>query len=326
VTNIVSECLTKAWSASPIDLEAYFHDWATIRYSDSNTTSGPLPAQIYETWEILLRTVYNNTNLTSAQAVTKSIFELAPNATGLVNRTGHHPTTITYDPSTLVEAWQTFISASNSTPALWSNKAYQFDLIDISRQVLANTFNPLYSAFIAQTNLTNLDTTNKSTRNASIAAATQTQSQMLSLLTTIDTLVQFTPSKSPESSLPAWISTARSWADGNATISDFYAYNAINQVTLWGPMGEISDYASRQWAGLVGGYYLPRWQIFTDAYLDALKTGHAVNQTQLHAGLLSWEEQQQEPLASVGTSLQPSDGLQNKINLIESEWCEVLGC
>lgn len=26
-------------------------------------------------------------------------------------------------------------------------------------------------------------------------------------------------------------------------------YNALNQITLWGPSGEISDYAAKQWAG-----------------------------------------------------------------------------
>lgn len=28
-----------------------------------------------------------------------------------------------------------------------------------------------------------------------------------------------------------------------------YEYNARNQITLWGPRGEIVDYANKQWAG-----------------------------------------------------------------------------
>lgn len=31
--------------------------------------------------------------------------------------------------------------------------------------------------------------------------------------------------------------------------SDLYEYNARNQITLWGPSGEIKDYANKQWAG-----------------------------------------------------------------------------
>ncbi|KAK4949695.1 hypothetical protein LTR10_011536 [Elasticomyces elasticus] len=287
--------LDQAWSGSPIDLTTYFHNWATTRYS--NATQGTLPPQMYQTWDALLHSVYNNTNLTAAQAVTKSIYELAPNATGLLNRTGHHPTTITYNTTTLVKAWQTFISAANSTPSLWANEAYQFDLIDITRQVLANAFNPVYSSFVTQTNLTALHNANTSALNASLTAASHTQSQLLALLTTLNGLVCLTPSSAPESSLPSWVSAARAWADSNSSVSDFYAFDAVNQVTLWGPTGQISDYASRQWCGLISGYYLPRWQTFTGTYLNSLTTGQPVNQTQLQSQLLTWEEQQQGPLA-----------------------------
>jgi hypothetical protein len=31
----------------------------------------------------------------------------------------------------------------------------------------------------------------------------------------------------------------------------WYEYNARNQITLWGPRGEIVDYANKQWAGMV---------------------------------------------------------------------------
>ena len=39
-------------------------------------------------------------------------------------------------------------------------------------------------------------------------------------------------------------------------------HTITTQVTLWGPRGEIADYASKQWNGLIGDYYLPRWQLF----------------------------------------------------------------
>ena len=31
-----------------------------------------------------------------------------------------------------------------------------------------------------------------------------------------------------------------------------YAYNARNLVTMWGPNGQIGDYSSRLWGGLIG--------------------------------------------------------------------------
>jgi len=33
------------------------------------------------------------------------------------------------------------------------------------------------------------------------------------------------------------------------------------QITMWGPEGNINDYASKQWNGLIGSYYLVRWQV-----------------------------------------------------------------
>lgn len=32
-----------------------------------------------------------------------------------------------------------------------------------------------------------------------------------------------------------------------------YRFNALNQITLWGPEGEINDYAAKHWSGLVQG-------------------------------------------------------------------------
>lgn len=40
--------------------------------------------------------------------------------------------------------------------------------------------------------------------------------------------------------------------------------DATSLVTIWGADGDprIFDYSWREWAGLINGYYLPRWQKF----------------------------------------------------------------
>ena len=35
-----------------------------------------------------------------------------------------------------------------------------------------------------------------------------------------------------------------------------FEYNARNQITLWGPNGEIVDYANKQWAGNLIYFFL----------------------------------------------------------------------
>ncbi|GMR61428.1 hypothetical protein PMAYCL1PPCAC_31623, partial [Pristionchus mayeri] len=58
--------------------------------------------------------------------------------------------------------------------------------------------------------------------------------------------------------LSDWLILARN-AAGSAEEADAFERQARNQVTLWGPKGEISDYARKEWAGLVRKYYAKRW-------------------------------------------------------------------
>ena len=318
---LLHRLLSQAWSPSPIDSITYFHKWARTRYA--NAQEGDLPKTIYQTSDVLLRTVYSNTDLVSAFSVTKSIFELAPNETGLLESPSHIPTKIMYDPSSLVSAWQSFLSAADILPTLRSNMAYQLDLLDITRQVLANAFYPMYSAFLTHTNITAVGVNDE----GSLHVASQVQLQMLSLLATLDNLLRYTPSKSPESSLFSWVNAARSWAGSNNSMADTMARNAINQVTLWGPNGELSDYASHQWSGLIGAYYLPRWQMFTDAYLNAFRSRVPVNPTSLRGEILAWEKDQQEGvLVENMGDLRNAEGSWDMVKGIEEEWCGVLGC
>ena len=54
--------------------------------------------------------------------------------------------------------------------------------------------------------------------------------------------------------LGRWIEMARAWGQTPAE-KDLMEFNARNLVTLWGPRGEIADYASKQWSGLIADYY-----------------------------------------------------------------------
>lgn len=88
--------------------------------------------------------------------------------------------------------------------------------------------------------------------------------------------------------LSTWIRDARQWAKGNETYAAYLEYNSRNQITLWGPDGEINDYASKQWAGMVGGYHIPRWETFIEYLATVKKTGgsSAYNVTEISARLL----------------------------------------
>ena len=42
---------------------------------------------------------------------------------------------------------------------------------------------------------------------------------------------------------------------------------------LWGPTGQINDYAKKEWAGLVSSYYKPRWAKMLAAAQAFLESG-----------------------------------------------------
>ncbi|KAI2640276.1 glycoside hydrolase family 89 protein [Xylaria nigripes] len=268
--------LDQAWSEVPIDTVKYFHDWVTSRYG-ATSNNGKLPKGLYEAWEVLRPTVYNNTNLV-ASAVPKSIFELLPSTSGLVNRTGHHPTLINYDPSVVVKAWKLLYQTGIEEPKLFSNPTFQYDLVDWTRQIFGNAFTPMYEKLIAT-----YTTADKKSRNDLKAQGRQ----MTDLLSSLDSVL----ATNEHFRLSTWIEAARATANEShakkSPIGDFLEYEARNQVTIWGPSGQDTDYASRSWSGLVGDYYMPRWQKFVDYLIST--PPHRYDQAAFTSELLKWE-------------------------------------
>jgi alpha-N-acetylglucosaminidase len=282
--------LDQAWSPTVINRTSYVSSWVSRRYYVFD-----LPSSASDAWEILGATVYNNQD-PSSQATVKSILELAPALTGLVNLTGHHPTKVFYDTNmTIVPALQMLIQAGYESEMLLDIPEFKYDLVDVTRQLLANRFITLYETLVATF-------TSNSSSSAAIIAAGRPLLQLLhdldDLLLTDDYFL-----------LANWISAARSWSDGNASYAAFLEYNARNQITLWGPTGEINDYASKQWGGLIGGYYVPRWEAFIDYLVGTKANGTVYNATAVANNMLvigeQWDAQtwaQTESWGTVGDS------------------------
>ncbi|MBO4593653.1 MAG: alpha-N-acetylglucosaminidase [Bacteroidaceae bacterium] len=76
----------------------------------------------------------------------------------------------------------------------------------------------------------------------------------------------------PEFSLSDWIRDARSWGTTKAE-KDYFEMNARTIITMWGDTYELSDYANRDWDGLVETFYKVRWKMFFDAVLAAYDAG-----------------------------------------------------
>ena len=63
-------------------------------------------------------------------------------------------------------------------------------------------------------------------------------------------------------------------------------------VTTWTGQDNITDYANRQWAGLMGTFYFSRWQTWLDALQSAHAAGQAVDveatRARIREGDLAW--------------------------------------
>ncbi|EJD43816.1 putative alpha-N-acetylglucosaminidase [Auricularia subglabra TFB-10046 SS5] len=279
--------LSQAWSRKPIDTASYFRSWATRRYNAGGIIGSLLPSAIYNAWDILRTTVYNNTKLAS-NAVTKSVFELRPALSGIANRTGHHATTITYDTQALVKAYDLFDKAAIYTPALWfNNPAYEFDNVDFARQVLSNAFSTQYDDLVATYN----EISKPGGSGATLAEAAKIihdkGERMMGVLASLDKVLR----TSKHFTLKKWLQDARAWARGGH--EELFEYNARNQITLWGPTGQINDYGSKAWGGLVSEYYAQRWRIFFTYLESVVAAGQPFNLTavgnQFLAFQLDWQ-------------------------------------
>ncbi len=260
--------LDQAWSDAPIDTVSYFHDWVAARYGGDASQN---PQELFSAWEMVRGTVYNSSNA-AVYAVTKSILELVPALSGILGTPGGHPTVIPYDPHVLVQAWHTLYDAAGKKASLWNDASYQYDIVDWTRQVLANAFIPLYTDLVTKYN-----------SSASATDIKTAGAKLTDLLGQLDEVL----SANENFRLETWINAARTSASEGA--ADFFEYDARNQITLWGPNGEISDYASKQWSGLVGTYYKRRWQMFIDYLSETPPSKY--DQVAFRASLLQWEVQ-----------------------------------
>lgn len=64
-----------------------------------------------------------------------------------------------------------------------------------------------------------------------------------------------------------WIENAKSIAPTSEE-RQVFPVTAGDILTVWGPTGQNLDYAHREWAGLMSGYYGRRWQYFCDWILE----------------------------------------------------------
>ncbi|CAK9800885.1 NAGLU [Anthophora quadrimaculata] len=234
-----------AYRREPVNLDNWFENYASRRYGAWNEYA-------VAAWKNFGRTIYSyasSRKIRGKYVITRRpSLNLSPWAW--------------YDREQFFHTWYVFLQARHGRQ---NNTLYRHDVVDVTRQALQLKADELY------TNLTDLfDKKN----------ITAFQSQAARLLELFDDLEAILASNK-DFLLGRWLDMARKLASSEAEMK-LYEYNARNQITLWGPKGEIRDYANKQWSGVVADYFKPRWAIFLDGLATTLTERTKLNMTRLN--------------------------------------------
>ena len=85
-----------------------------------------------------------------------------------------------------------------------------------------------------------------------------------------------------------WIRDARRKAHETGGDEKTFVFNAKNQITLWGPRGEINDYSTRQWNGIVGDYQYHRWTEYLKMVADYVEKNELPVMGDYHERMMKW--------------------------------------
>jgi len=227
------------WHSDNIDLDYWLSEYIKRRYGAENDN-------LYKAWQVLRNTVYGKKLEKNGyqQGTTESILCARPSID--IKKVSTWGTLkLYYNPEELLEAWTLFI---NETDKFNNNEGFKYDLLDITRQVLANYAQVVYNRMIVAYN----DHNKADFEKAGL--------DFLQLLNDQDSLL----SSHENFMLGKWIADARKRGT-NDTEKDLFEFNARTLITTWSfKNSNLHDYAHKEWSGLLSDFYKPRWEIFID--------------------------------------------------------------
>ncbi len=238
---LVSELI---WRPEKFTKEEWLEGYAKARYGKKNSN-------VTKAWKQLANTIYNCPWGILQQGTTESIFCARPSkkAWKVSSWSRMKPY---YKPEDVIAAAKKFAAAA---PALRNNENYRYDLVDITRQAVAEKGRIVYTGM------------QKALKEKDMKAFKSESDKFLSLIKIQDELL----STRPEFSVQTWIDDARRLAPSKGE-QDNFENNARLLITTWGPRvasedGGLRDYGHREWSGVLGSLYYDRWETWIDRQL-----------------------------------------------------------
>jgi alpha-N-acetylglucosaminidase len=243
------------WEDGPVDMDAWFAEYATARY-------GAADPHAVAAWQIIERTAYSWPAGKDSRHVT-ALFDDQPSLTDAGQAA------LQYDPAEFEKALGELLKVD---PRLRHSDAYRYDLVDVARQVLANRSRALLPKILT------------AYRDRDSAAFGRLTDQWMAEIGLMDEVLGTDPNFLLGTSQQE---AARQAANPKEAAALDYDLKSL--VTLWQTESPgLQDYARREFNGLVGGYYAKRWKMFFDVLKDSLKTGEQPQPIDWRAVAESW--------------------------------------
>ena len=264
------------WRWDKVDVLPWLDNYATRRY-------GNWTPAVHEAWQLLLSGAYSN----NWGGYTHSFVVLRP-------RTNLGPDT-RFKPGDILQAWKVLSTSVLKKELDGTIGPLRYDLVDFGRQILVNLFADVYT--LHRTALSQYSQTFLPARVAELKLLSAT---MLDIIDDLDALL----ASNSNFLFGNWLAEARQSAAANTSedVLSLIEFNARNQITLWGPIANIEDYAAKEWAGLISSYYKQRWQIYTTWVDNATSKGLPLNTTFLEEPLTKFEDGWNDQVASFPTT------------------------
>ena len=236
------------WRSEKFTKEEWIKDYVRARYGLSNDA-------LLDAWNVLIHSIYNCPAGNNQQGPHESIFCGRPSLNNFQASSWSKMKNY-YDPNATREAARLMLAAADD---LRGHNNYEYDLVDITRQALADQARIQYQHTIADYKAFNME---EFERNAD---------RFLQMLLLQDELL----ATRPEFRLGHWTQAARSCGTSPEE-KCLYEWNARVQITTWGNRfcadnGGLRDYAHKEWQGLLKDFYYPRWKTYFDALLAQME-------------------------------------------------------
>lgn len=229
------------WRSQPMPCDEWLRGYVRARYGKS------LP-QVDEAWLQLANTIYNCPDASTQQGTHESVFCARPSQNVYQVSTWSEMSDY-YSPMDVIKAAGGMVAVADS---FRGNNNYEYDLVDIVRQAVAEKGRLLYPVVMAAYKAGD--------RQLFDAAA----NRFMHLIELQDSLL----ATRSEFRLGTWTERARQMGNSDDE-KRLYEWNACVQITTWGNRqaadnGGLHDYAHKEWQGLLRDFYLMRWRVFFD--------------------------------------------------------------